>query len=137
MSGGGLVARYARTPDKTDRAKRLRSEASKTERRLWPSLRGSALGAPFRRQHPIGPYFADYCCAPLKIVVEVDGPDHDLTHDARRDAFMTGEGFLVMRFGLKDVVERLEGVVEAIGEAVGARLASDPLPTSPFQKEEY
>ena len=112
------MPRYSRNKAQTERARALRRSTSKTERRLWPHLRGGALGASFRRQHPIGPYFADYACPALKVVVEVDGPDHDPARDARRDAFMAARGWTVLRFGVQAVVEETDGVVETIWRAV-------------------
>ena len=64
---------FAHTREQTGFARKLRRMVSRTERRLWPHLRANQMGAPFRRQHPIDRYFADYCCVPLKLVVEVDG----------------------------------------------------------------
>lgn len=64
------------------------------ERRLWRYLSGGALGAKFSRQMPVGPYFADFLCRDLRIVVELDGHSHDLRpeYDAARDRFMTEAG---------------------------------------------
>jgi very-short-patch-repair endonuclease len=105
---------------------------SKTEARLWLHLSGSKLGVPFRRQHPIGPYFADYYCAPCRLVVEVDGPDHDIRHDVRRDAFMAVRGIKVLRFGVQAVKENMDGVVDAIYRAVQERRPTPALPP-PFR----
>ncbi len=129
------MTRFSRKPDTTTRARELKRHVSRSEARLWPWLRASQLGAPFRRQHPIGPYFADYCCVPLKLVVEIDGPDHDLRHDRRRDAFLSAKGFEVLRFSAADAADHTEAVVEAIANAVAVRLQLEqhskpsPLPT--------
>ncbi|MBY0565367.1 MAG: DUF559 domain-containing protein [Hyphomonadaceae bacterium] len=60
------------------------------EARLWLQLRSGKLGASFRRQHPIGPYYVDFCCAALKIVIELDGGQHAkrTAYDAARTAFL-------------------------------------------------
>jgi very-short-patch-repair endonuclease len=62
---------------------------------LWSRLRLKEMhGVHFRRQHPIGPYIADFACVPAMLVVEVDGRTHATdeqhAHDVRRDAYMTG-----------------------------------------------
>ena len=114
-----MASRFNRTKEKTERARALRKVVSKSEARLWLYLRANALGAPFRRQHPIGPYFADYYCAPLKLAVEIDGDGHDKVYDARRDAFFAAQGIDTLRFS---AAEELEGVVCAIREAVRNRL---------------
>ena len=55
------------------------------ERRLWALLRDRRLkGLKFRRQRPIGPFFADFCCLDPKLVVEVDGVSHDGRGDRDR-----------------------------------------------------
>jgi len=75
-------------PRNTMRAQTLRREATPAERKLWPLLARSQLGAKFSRQMPVGPYFADFLSRELKLVVELDGFSHDRTvdADARRDA---------------------------------------------------
>src|SRR3982074_3152793 len=108
------------------RAQELRQEMSGTEWRLWYRLRGrQLLGHKFRRQIPIGPYFADFACLEARLVVEVDG-DH-LVYDARREHLLGETGFRVLRFWVADLDENIEGVVETIAEA----LRTGPPPTSP------
>jgi very-short-patch-repair endonuclease len=91
----------------------MRRNPSVTERRLWKLLRDRKLeGLKFRRQVPIGPYFADFVCLSRRIIVEADGPLHDEEHDAKRDAWLTNEGFLVLRFA-NTVIEGDPNVVFA------------------------
>lgn len=101
------------------------------------------MGASFRRQHPIGPYFADFCCTSLKIVIELDGGQHAdrAEYDAARTAFLERKGFAVIRFWNNDVTEGLDGVCEQITWLIRQRKweqenGSDPLPASPLQGEE-
>jgi very-short-patch-repair endonuclease len=50
---------------------------SKPEIHLWCRLRAGALdGLDFRKQHPIGPFIADFFCGAAKLAVEVDGSQH-------------------------------------------------------------
>ncbi len=88
------MARFTRTDKKTARSRQLRRDMTKAEWRLWGVLRGAQLGASFRRQHPIGPYYADFYCAPLKLVIELDGGQHAerQAHNAARTAFMETRG---------------------------------------------
>lgn len=115
-------SRFNRTEDTTLRAQDLRSDVSKTEARLWPRLCKPRMGAPFRRQHPIGPYFADYCCVPLKLVIEVDGPLHSEAEDDVRDRFMERQGYDVIRFSVEDMDKRFRGVIDTIQDQVQLRL---------------
>jgi very-short-patch-repair endonuclease len=116
--------RPGRTREQTLFAQRLRREVSRTEKRLWPRLRDSQLGAPFRRQHVIGRDFADYCCVPLGLVVEIDGPQHDLVRDAAKDLRLLKHGFDVLRFSVQQVDENFEGVISTICQAVQLRLSA-------------
>jgi very-short-patch-repair endonuclease len=102
-------------------AQELRREMSGTEWRLWYRLRSrQLLGHKFRRQVPIGPYFADFACLEARLVVEVDGEHHgdQLVYDARRDHSLGELGFRVLRFWVVEVDENIEGVIETIADAL-------------------
>lgn len=137
------MVRFNRTEEKTRRARDLRQSVSKSEARLWLYLRKGALGESFRRQHPIGPYFADYYCAALKLVIEVDGPQHTPDGDAARDAFMAERGIETLRFTAEEAFSSTEHVVMTIRDALRRRRwelsedGADPLPPSPLQGEEF
>src|SRR5882672_5277721 len=103
--GEGVVAQDENT---TTRARSLRRDASRAERKVWELLRDRHLaGIKFRRQHPIGPYFADFACIARRLVIEIDGEHHDfqLEADARRTAAMERDGWRVIRFTARDVVQ--------------------------------
>ena len=98
---------------------------SRTEWRLWYLLRGRQLnGFKFRRQVPLGRYFADFACLEAKLVVEVDGPQHgeQRPYDARRDRRLGAMGFRVLRFGVAEVDENIEGIVDTIANALTPHL---------------
>ncbi len=104
-------------PRNTVRARTLRREATPAERALWPYLARSRTGAKFSRQMPVGPFFADFLCRELQLVVEIDGHSHDVApeRDASRDAWMAEHGLTVLRFTNADVLRNVEGVATAIG----------------------
>ncbi len=108
------------TPRNTTRARTLRREATPAERTLWEHLSRGQCGAKFSRQMPLGPYFADFLCRSLRLVVECDGFSHDLEpeKDARRDGSMQAEGYTVLRFANEDVLHNTEGVVQMIRQEV-------------------
>jgi len=94
------------------------------ERKLWSRLRDRRLcGARFRRQHPIGPFIADFCCTETKLVVELDGGQHGLQKrsDAERTAFLAGQGYRVIRFWDNEALTNTESVLLRIIEALGAK----------------
>ena len=115
-------SRFSHTREQTQFARRLRRDVSKTERKLWSHLKSGKMGAPFRRQHPIDRYFADYCCVPLMLVVEVDGHTHSTTRDSVRDFRMGEIGYDVLRFSVQEIDENLAGVLATIHGAVQMRL---------------
>jgi len=96
-------------------ARKLRHEATQVEWRLWNALRQNKLPWKFRRQHPIGRRIADFACPARKLVIELDGSQHaDSPSDDRRGLELARYGYRVIRFWNTDVIENLEGVVEAI-----------------------
>jgi very-short-patch-repair endonuclease len=101
-----------------DRARRMRREATPSERALWRHLKSDQLGgAKFRRQVVIGPYIADFACrSPVMLVVELDGETHGAqeAYDAERTQFLESKGYRVLRFANRDVLQNLEGVLDTI-----------------------
>jgi very-short-patch-repair endonuclease len=88
---------------------------SVTERRVWSRLRRKQLnGCRFRRQVPIGPYFADFACLSERLVIEIDGPFHREESDARKTAYLESLGFRVARFSVSDVDASLDDVMGAV-----------------------
>ena len=95
-----------------------------------------AQGWHFRRQQPIGPYYADFVCLHAKLVIEVDGDTHGndsaLRHDADRDEYMRGRGIHVLRFSNDEVLQNADGVYQVIagvlGAAAGTRNTPHPVP---------
>ena len=73
-------------------------------------------GARFRRQAPIGKYIADFACYEPKLIIELDGGQHAnrIDYDDQRSLFLEKRGFKVIRFWNNDVIENIEGVLEAI-----------------------
>jgi very-short-patch-repair endonuclease len=114
--GGGYPKLRQRS---TDTARKLRSEMSLPEVLLWRELRGERLGAKFRRQHPIGPYIADFYCSAANLVIEIDGFAHDCgdrpVRDAERDHWMAAKGITVVRVLATDVLRDMDSVLTRIG----------------------
>jgi len=116
----------------TRRSRRLRREATDAERHLWTHLRNRRLeGYKFTRQEPVGPYIADFCCRDVKLIVEIDGGQHaDSTRDRVRDAWLSDQGYRVLRFWNNDVLENPEGVLESILAVLRAAPHPSPLPVN-------
>ena len=106
-----------RDPVTTSIARKLRRSQPDAERLLWSKLRSRQLaGAKFRRQFPLPPYVADFCCEEAQLIVEVDGSQHveSVVADEERTAFFEQEGYRVLRFWNNDVSLNIEGVADEI-----------------------
>jgi very-short-patch-repair endonuclease len=103
------------------RARKLRQEMPRPEAIMWNALRSlKPLGIHFRRQVPLGPYYADFACHHPRLVIEIDGRTHtDPDYDAARDVFIEREGYRVLRVGNDDVLRELDGVMRAVQHALG------------------
>ncbi len=79
-------------------------------------------GFHFRRQVPIGKYYADFACHGQKLVIEVDGDSHGIgdgpDRDEIRTEFLQGEGYNVLRFSNGEVMNNPEGVFETIADCL-------------------
>ncbi len=103
---------------KTLRARNLRQNMSEMEKRFWYRINRNQIGVKFRRQQPIGPYFVDFICFPLKLVIELDGEQHakNIEYDNRRTTYIESQGFKLIRIpnswlignGIDDVVFSLQ-----------------------------
>ena len=83
-------------------ARSLRKKATDPEKRLWSSLRDRKVaGLKFRRQHPVGDRIVDFFCAEVKLEIE-----------------LYEQGVRILRFPNQDVVDNLDGVLNAIIYAV-------------------
>jgi very-short-patch-repair endonuclease len=105
------------------RARRLRRDSTLAEARLWEQLRGKRFeGVKFARQHPVGPYFADFAARSRKLIVEVDGATHstdeELRKDAARTVFLEAQGYRVVRVSNNEVLNAMDEVLTLIREAL-------------------
>jgi poly(A) polymerase len=114
-------------------ARQMRHAPTAAERALWEALRNSQLeGFRFRRQHAVGPYIADFYCAQARLVVEVDGPSHDLTRDedGLRSEYFNALGIGTLRFDNQQVLSDIQAVLSAIRK----HLPTTPSPSSKSER---
>lgn len=108
----------------TIRSRSLRKTSTDAENRIWSLLRDQRLnGFKFRRQHPIGPYFADFCCPSAKLVIELDGGQHNpgqYGYDSARTKYLQKQGFKVLRFWDNDVFSKTDTVIQSVFAALEA-----------------
>ncbi|MCS6626949.1 endonuclease domain-containing protein [Roseibacterium beibuensis] len=100
-------------------ARSQRRKAGLAERRVWELLRGGKIdGHRFRRQHPVGRYFADFACDRLRLIIEIDGGVHGLDdivlRDHLRQTDLEAMNWTVIRFVNAEVMDHPERVIRAI-----------------------
>jgi very-short-patch-repair endonuclease len=113
--------RYRQSSRKFARAQRR--SMSRAEAMLWNVLRDHRLdGCKFRRQVPIGPYFADFASLSNRIIVEADGRTHEndeaILRDRARDLWFAKEGYRTLRFPDDLIIGGLPLVIERIRSAL-------------------
>ena len=105
----------------TYRARALRRSATPAEQVLWEHLRDRRLdGVKFRRQHPIGPYYADFCAVGIRLVVEADGAHHfpRSDYDRARDEWLREGRYAVLRLTNREILEDIDGALARVRAAV-------------------
>ena len=106
-------------------AQTLRKNQTTEENHLWYDFL-KTYPVQFKRQYPIGPYYADFYCYRAKLVIELDGSQHyeeDATaYDAQRTACLKTQGLSVLRFANSDIWKNFAGVCETIDAEVRRRL---------------
>lgn len=111
------------------RARALREAPTDAESLLWYYLRDRRLANhKFRRQRPIGPYFADFACLEARLIVELDGGQHAeaARYDESRTRFMEAQGFRVLRFWNNEVLAKKNAV---LGRILQVLLEGSPHPS--------
>ncbi len=111
------------------RIRALRTNPTRAESALWQHLAARRTsGVRFNRQVPIGPFICDFVSRGIRLVIEVDGGQHDWQsdEDVRRTRFIEHQGYQVIRFWNNDVLERMEGVVAEIGRVLAERPSPNP-----------
>ena len=82
-------------------------------------------GRKFRRQCPIGPFIADFCCLEHRLIIELDGGQHacevEKEKDEARSDFLRKQGYEVLRFWDHEVFRETEVVLQRIADLLAAR----------------
>ena len=116
-------------------ARKLRTNQTEAEKKLWYNLRAHRFGNyGFRRQYPIDEkYIADFVCLEKKLIIELDGGQHteQIKYDQQRTKYLTAKGFAIIRFWNNEIMENLDGVLTLISES----LRSSPSLTLPRKRE--
>jgi very-short-patch-repair endonuclease len=98
-------------------ARELRKNMTDSETFLWAKIRRKRLkGYQFYRQKNIGDYIVDFYCPAAKLIIEIDGGQHYLEAENKkdnvRDRYLTRLGFTVLRFSAREVFKNINETVE-------------------------
>ena len=117
---------------RTGLARRLRRDSTSAELRLWNRLRSRSInGHKFVRQQPLGRFVVDFLCREKRLVVEVDGGQHDESdRDRARDQWLREHNYRILRFWNNDVMSNMDGVLETIANALHEAAPPHPVPAS-------
>ena len=109
--------------NKTILARNLRKSSTIQERRLWNLLKNRQFhNLKFKRQQPIGDYIVDFICKEAKIIIEIDGGQHNepenINYDKVRTEYLNNLGYKVIRFWNNEIYENIEGVILRLREEI-------------------
>lgn len=102
-----------------EKARDLRRNSTLQEIKLWNILKNRQFyGYNFLRQYPIKPYIVDFICRKKKLIIEIDGGQHnqlnDILYDKQRTEFLNSLGYKVIRFWNNEIDNNIEGVYEIL-----------------------
>jgi very-short-patch-repair endonuclease len=109
--------------EKFFKARNLRQNQTPQEQKMWNLLRGKQFqGIKFVRQYPIDKYIVDFACRSKKLIIEIDGGQHNedknIVYDNERTKFLESLGYKIIRFWNNDIDQNIEGVYQKLLEFV-------------------
>ena len=115
-------------PELTHISKVLRKNATKEENHLWYDFL-KEVEPQFKRQKVIGKYIVDFYCPAAKMVIELDGTQHNEVKnklkDEERDEFLKELGIAVFRYSNRDINKNFGRVCTHITNRLKERLTDD------------
>ena len=109
--------------EKVFKARNLRQNQTPQEQKMWNLLRGKQFqGIRFVRQYPIDKYIVDFACRSKKLIIKIDGGQHNedknIVYDNERTKFLELLGYKIIRFWNNDIDQNIEGVYQKLLEFV-------------------
>ncbi|RZA32264.1 MAG: endonuclease domain-containing protein [Lysobacteraceae bacterium] len=106
----------------------LRHRQPDAELLIWQFLRGGRLHeCRFRRQHRVGPFYLDFVCLEIGLILELDGSQHlepeQMHADGLRTLYLQKLGYRVLHFWGDEVLRDTDLVLDEISRAVQDRCA--------------
>jgi very-short-patch-repair endonuclease len=132
-----MISSHAMPDRQRQFARQMRAQPTDAERVLWQRLRHdiALAGSHFRRQAVVGPFIVDFASRKAKIVIELDGGQHNWQQasDSSRQRQIEAAGYRVLRFWNHDVLGNLDGVLTEIQSALTP--TPDPSPQGGGEKK--
>ena len=127
--------------EQIEKSRELRKNMTPQERKLWSILRNRQFfNYRFRRQFPIGQYIVDFICREKKIIIEIDGGQHNeqqnIEYDNNRTKYLNSEGYKVIRFWNNEIDKNMSGVYNRLKEVFGVDDIITPPQPSPSREGE-
>lgn len=110
--------------DLKTKARYLRKNLTEQERKLWNIIRNKQFyGYKFLRQYPIEPYIVDFVCREKKIIIKIDGGQHNtpdnILADEQRTKYLEAKGYKVIRFWNNEIIKNIDGVYQKLKNEFG------------------
>ena len=111
-------------PKKLELARQFRKNPTESEDAVWQMLRNRQIrNLKWRRQQVIAGFIADFYCAELNVVLEIDGPVHDnedvKQYDAYRASVFESKGIRTFRLRNEDcdkqyLIELIDIIISSV-----------------------
>ena len=106
-------------PTQKENARYLRKNMTSQERKVWDVIRNRQFyGYRFLRQYVIGVYIVDFICREKKLIIEIDGGQHNepknLEYDKQRSLYLESKGYRIIRFWNNEIDNNLTGVYQQL-----------------------
>ena len=106
-------------PTQKENARYLRKNMTSQERKVWDVIRNRQFyGYRFLRQYVIGVYIVDFICREKKLIIEIDGGQHNepknLEYDKQRSLYLESKGYRTIRFWNNEIDNNLTGVYQQL-----------------------
>jgi very-short-patch-repair endonuclease len=119
---------FKANPKLSDRSKIMSRNMTLAEKLIWFNIlsKRQLLGYKFVKQKLIFNYIVDFYCSKLLLIIEIDGPSHNLKidYDKTRDEFLRSAGLTIIRIRNEKIIDDIEVVKEFLVNFINNRLNS-------------
>ncbi len=103
-------------------ARENRKNPTQAEKKIWLKVLKSKQfeNYKFLRQKPLDNFIADFYCAELMLVIEIDGDSHtrQREYDILRSEKLDAYGIKVLRYTNDEIMSNIEGVYRDLKERI-------------------